>query len=267
MKTIWKGSISFGLISIAVELFSAIQQRVINFTLLHTTCHSPLHYKRWCPVCKKEVSWQDTVKGIKLSDDTYFIITKQNLEKLKQEKTDILQLIGGIGGNEINPLYLNQHYYLLPQKGAEHAYFLLSAALEKLNKYAIGQFVLHEKEHLCILRPHEKILLLTTLHYHDEIRPFPEKLLPKEQKITQQELELAQLLLQKLSTKKVNISAFKDTFAAKLHKLMQEKPRKIKTKTPIKRKSARKTKHTPSLMESLRASLKAPSSLPAHKGR
>jgi DNA end-binding protein Ku len=253
MKAIWKGSISFGLISIAIELFSAIQRRAVNFNLLHNVCLSPLHYKRWCPLCKKEVSWDETIKGLKLPDGTYFTITKEHLTQLKQEKSDTLQLLSAITRDTIDPLYLDQQYYILPEKKSAHAYFLLAAALKKSDHCAIGQFTMHEKEHLCLLQPYKNGLLLITLHYHDEIKPLAERVADQGISIHPEELELAQLLLQKLSKRKVSITSFKDTFMEKLLKLIHERPRRGKTKKQVAHKTTKKK--TSSLMESLKASL------------
>ena len=123
----WKGSISFGLVQFNIELYSAIASHSLGFNLLHAKCHTPISNKRICPKCKVEVEWSDLVKGLKLDDGSYFIITKENLEKLKPEKTDSIQIIEFVSTSLISPIYLDQHYYVLPSRHTDRAFFLLRA--------------------------------------------------------------------------------------------------------------------------------------------
>lgn len=257
MKSVWRGSISFGLISIDVELFSAIHKRSgVNFDLLHEKCQTPLNYKRWCQHCDKEVAWEDTVKGLKMEDNSYFLVTPENRARLKEEKTATLALIGGINAANFDELYFDEHYYVVPEKKSEHAYFLLSETLQKLQKYIIGHFIMHQKEYLCVIRSYNHRLLLTTLHYAADIRPFPKKT-EKIPSISKQELQLADLLIKRLSSKKIDLTAFKNRFMEKLQILIKEyqrSPRK-KSKKKTKISSTRKKVINSSLIDALQASL------------
>jgi DNA end-binding protein Ku len=255
MKTIWKGSLTFGLVNIPIRLYSATEQKTLGFKMLCGKCHSPIQYKRWCPHCKKEIPWHDIVKGIKLKNDKFFILTKEKIEELKPEKTDTIDIIEFIEKGMIDPIYFNSHYYAIPGKSGEKAYFLLQKALSSGLKYAIGKFVMREKEYVCAIEAYQKGLLLTTLNYAYEIRDISkiEALTKKIPKIDKKELELANTLINKMTKKKFDISKFKDTFAQTLKKMIKaaEKGKKV---TPPKIKKERATTQE-SLMDALRASI------------
>lgn len=255
MKAMWKGSLSFGLVSIPVELYTAVQPHAFGFTVLHATCHTPLHYYRWCEHCKKDVSWENTVKGIKLADGTYFIITKEALADLKPEKSDQLSLIACIDAQSIDPLYQDQHYYLVPAKVQEKAYYLLHAALIKIEKIIIARGIFKDKEHVCLIQPYQDIFILTTLNYTYEIKTKPQ-LEHKAPALDAKERALAEQLLMKWYTKKLDLSKFKDTFADELVKLIERSKKTKKRAAPKKQKKAERRKTTaPPLLAALKESL------------
>ncbi len=228
MKSVWKGSLSFGLVSIPVQLFTAHEIEALGFNLLHAKCLTPLKYHRWCPHCKKDVSWENTVKGIKKSDGTYLTLTKEMLHKLRPEKTEEIRIIEFVDMKEIPVIYLNHHYYVAPTKQANTAYALFIEALQSLNKVAIGRFVMRDKEYTCAIQTSNNYLVLTTLFYAYETRGLENLAFTKKVKINSAELKLAQQMIQKLSVKKFDISQFKDTFAQKIKKMLEQKTKKIK---------------------------------------
>lgn len=252
MKSIWKGSISFGLVNIPVELYTARESQALAFTLLHETCHTPLKYHRWCPKCKKDVQWESTVKGIKKTDNRYLILTQETLHALRPEKTDTISIVEFVSTDQIPIIYIDQHYYIAPQKKADSAYSLFIKALEKLKKAAIGTFVMRDKEYICVIQPNDGYLLLTTLHYAYEVRNAEKLLINTKAAPRPAELKLAEEFIKRLSVKKFDISRFKDTFAQEIKKL-------LKTKTTRKKVDAKpitpKLKTKPSLTESLRSSI------------
>jgi DNA end-binding protein Ku len=260
MKAIWKGSLSFGLVSIPMEVYSAVQQHTFGFKILHAKCHTPLHNYRWCEKCKQEVVWDDTVRGLKLADGSYAIITKDMLHRLKPEKSDQLTLIACIDKEALAPIYYDQHYYLIPAKRQEKAYYLLRDALLRSDKGVVAQGTFKEKEHLCFIQSYHDILLLTTLNYTYEIKAIPPLL--SSSKITAKEIDLAEELLMKWYTKKFKMDNFRDTFADELIQLVE---REKSGKKPRRRKSTIAHPHT-SLMQKLKDSLATKKSLsPAGK--
>lgn len=256
MRAIWKGTISFGLVNISVEIYSAIQEHTLGFKLLHAKCHTPINYQRWCSHCNKVVEWSDIVKGIKVEGDTYFILTQDTIKKLKPEKTDTIEVIEFVDVLAIDPIYYDQHYYVAPSKKSDKAYFLFVAALAHLNRVAIGRFVFKDKEYIGALQPYTGGLLLTTLNYEYEIRPFAklEELSPPEH-MEARELKLAEQLITKLSKKKFDMSRFKDTFAEKLKEKIKQSAKGLEV-IPEAKKVAKLPKQ-PSLMEALKASLES----------
>lgn len=254
MKSIWNGSISFGLVDIPVRLYAAIQEHALGFTLLHDKCHTPLTYHRWCPHCKEEVAWADVVKGLEVKKGSYIVLTKEKLAELRPAKSEILQITEFVAIESVPFIYFNNHYYVVPSKPASPAYSLFSQALKNLNKLAIGKLVIKDREHVCAIQPYEDGLLLNTLHYAYEVRPVPAV---SHAKMDKQQLALAQELIKKLTKNRFNIEQFKDTFAEKLQKQLKHPKRKIAAP------KAKAKKEKVSLQELLKASLSKKPKLPA----
>lgn len=254
MSAIWKGSLSFGLVNIYIEVYSAVQQHTLGFKLLHAKCNTPVNYQRFCSHCNKVIGWEEIVKGLKIEDDTYFIVTPENLKKLRPEKTDTIDIIEFVDVLAIDPIYFDQHYYITPVKNSDKAFFLFTAALAHLNKVAIGRFVFKDKEYIGAIQPHGNGLLLTTLNYEYEIRSLKkmEELSPPEH-MESRELKLAEQLITKLSKKKFDMSRFKDTFAEKLQASIKKAAKGVTI--PEAKKKVAKAPEQPSLMDALKASL------------
>lgn len=255
MKSIWNGSITFGLVDIPVRLYAAIQEHALGFTLLHETCHTPLTYHRWCPHCKEEVAWQDVVKGLEVKKGSYIVLTKEKLAQLRPAKSEILQVTEFVDAQSVPFIYFNNHYYVVPSKPAAPAYTLFTQALQKLHKLAIGKLVIKDKEHVCAIQPYDNGLLLNTLHYAYEVRPAPTV---AHTKIDTQQLALAQELIKKLTKNTFDIKKFKDTFAQKIEAQLKQPSKKI-TKT----KASKTKKEKSSLQELLKASLHKKPAMPA----
>lgn len=253
MKPSWKGSLAFGLVDIRVELYSAVTSHALSFKLLHRICNTPITYHRWCDHCHKEVAWEDVEKGIQLRDGTFFVITPAHIKKLKPQKTDTISIVEFVDDNAIDPVLMGEHYYILPAKASQPAFFLFAAALERLGKVAIGQFVLREKEYVGMIRSYRNVLLLTTLNYGYEVKKIPSLNELRAPKIQAKELTLAEQLIGKLSHKTFNIDRYKDTFATKLVRKIQQLKKGIAI--PTKKKELAKP-HEISLMKSLQESLK-----------
>lgn len=223
---IWKGSISFGLVNIPVKIYSATKEKMLSFHLLHKQCNTPLEYKKWCPECKKEVKWEDVVKGYKLGEE-YIPIEKEELEKIKLKTLKLIEIKQFVDIGEIDPLFIKKNYYVVPQEGAEKAYSLFKEALEITGKAAIGRVVLRGKEYVIVLRPYQKGLILSVLYYKDEIIPI--KNLEELQKIVvvrEDELKLAKALIEKL-TSPFEYEKYKDRFREKVEKLIESKAKGI----------------------------------------
>jgi DNA end-binding protein Ku len=253
MKIIWKGALSFGLINIPIKLYAATESHALGFTLLHEKCHTPIKYHRWCPHCKKEISWEQTVKGLAV-DGEYLILTQEMIKELRPHSTDSISIVEFVTIDAIDMVYMNHHYIVTPDKKSEHAFLLFLKALESLDKAAIGRFVMRDKEYTCMITAQDSYLLLTTLHYAYEIRDVADLMVKSSKKVDPKELKLAQELIQKLSVKKFDITQFKDTFAQQLKKLLKQSrsQKGIKKTKPMKKRVERKK---PSIVDALKASL------------
>ncbi len=260
MRSIWGGAISFGLVNIPIKIYSAIKEHVLGFKLLCKKCHTPINYQRWCPHCNKQVAWDDTVKGLELSKNNYFILTQEKLHQLRPEKTETLAIKEFIDISQLQPIYIEKHFYIGPEKSGEKSYFLFKEALEQTNKVAIGQFVMRDKEYICAILPYDQGLLLSTLNYDYEIRDINKITeLETEPKLDTKELQLAKQLINQLTSKKFDLSKYKDTFAEQLAKEIKKSK---KTKIPLKiqkREAKPKKEKESNLIASLRKSLTTPS--------
>ena len=221
MKKIWSGSLSFSLVTIPVNLYTAVKEHVFGFTLLCSKCHTPIQYKRSCPHCKKDVAWHDVVKGLKQSDGSYFIITPEKLKSLKPEKMDEIVIQEFVPLDAIAIIYFEHHYYLTPAKEGQTSYALFYTALADTRKAAIATFVMRDKEYVCALSPYENGLLLTTLNYAYEIVPSKKIFQSKAKKPSATELKLAKQLITQNSAKDFNITHFKDSFIQKLKRAIK----------------------------------------------
>jgi DNA end-binding protein Ku len=261
MKIIWKGSISFGLVSIPIRLYGANQEHAIGFTLLCKKCHTPITYERRCEHCDKEIAWADVVKGLKMPDGSYFILAQEKLKELKPKTTDTLTIVEFVPADQIEQVYLKNHFYLAPDKAGQKAYFLFKKALEQTKKVAVGVFIMRDKQHLCIITPQGDMMLLTTLYYAYEIRDSAEIDMGTA-KVDAQELKLALQLIDQLSVKKFNLGQFKDTFAQNLLAAIKKGKRGKRLSKKEAAQPKTKKKET-TLLTRLRSSLRAPSATSA----
>lgn len=255
MRAIWKGAIGFGLVNIPVKLYSASKPSELNLDMLDKKDHSRIHYKRVNESTGKEVEWKNIVKGYKYKG-RYIELNDQDFKRASPEKTSVIDINNFVKESEIESMYFEMPYYLVPEKSGVRAYVLLYAALNKSEKCGVGSFVLRNKEHLCVLRPHENVIVLNTMRFAEEIRGVDELSLPKKSKPKPGEMKMAMALIDQLSGS-FDPGAFKDTYTAELKKLIRAK---AKTKGKGKKEKAPEMKvthrKTDDLMSVLKASLK-----------
>lgn len=252
-RTIWKGAISFGLVSIPVKTYGAISEHKTGLRMLCPRDNSPINFKRICAKEQKEVAWDEIVRGYEIEKGKYVPLTQKELEALEPKSGRLVEVFQFIDSNKLDPIYFENSYYLMPDERGEKPYYLMREALENNEKIAIGKVVMHEKEHLIALRPYEGALLMTTLHFADEIRTpkeFPE--MKKAPEVDKEELELASQLM-RIMKKPFSFKEYRDTYQENLMKLVDAK---LKGKQVIELR-APEIKPTKNLMEALKASIKA----------
>ena len=252
MRPIWTGSISFGLINIPVKIFSAVTDSGLNLDMLDSKDHSNIKYKKVNANTGKEVAHADIIKGYKIGQ-SYVVLESSDFEAADAKKTKMIEIINFAIETEIDSIFYEQPYYLEPDKGAEKAYALLRDALKAAGKVGVTSFVMRNKEGLAILKPYGNVIVLNRIRFEEEIRESSELKLPPvaKTKTKTKEMEMASKLIDQL-TEAFDISAYKDTYTAKLLKIIKDKSKGKKTAAP-KLKVVHKL--SDNLMEMLKASL------------
>ena len=252
MRSLWKGSIGFGLVNIPVSLYSATEESNLSFVSLDKKSQSRIRYKKVSESTGKEIDAKDIVKAY-ASGSQYIIMEDEDFQKAMPEKKDHIDIVQFVNEKEIDALFYEKPYYLEPQKGGERAYALLRDSLQKEGKAALGLFVFHNREWVCLLKPFEKAIVLNRLRFAEEIRSSDDLKLP-ETNAKGEELKMASMLINQL-TKPFNPSAFKDQYSGKLMKVIEAKA-KGKTSVFKPMKVVHSTTSTEDLMAKLKASLK-----------
>jgi DNA end-binding protein Ku len=260
-RAIWKGSISFGLVNIPIEVFSATQKE--EFTSFNQLCDKghKIKYKKWCPIEEREVQWSEIKKGYEISKDTYVVLEKEDLEGIKLKTNNTIEVKEFIELEEFDPIFIEKNYYVGPELGkkkaaaiSSKAYSLFVKILNETNKVAIGKVVLREKEHVIALRAYQRGLVMHQLKYLDEIRPMDEiGDLGNLQQVESKELSLGKTLVENLTTEKFDLGQYSDSYAKELEKLIQAKSEGQKVTI---KEQEEEPKETTDILEALKASLK-----------
>jgi DNA end-binding protein Ku len=186
VQGMWNGTISFSLVAIPVRLVKAIEPGRISFRLLHRKDYSPLARRMFCPGEETTVPPNEVIRGYEIIPDQYILMTDEELESVSPERSRTIEIMEFIDMEELDPIYYDHPYYLVPSKGGEKAYRLLVEVMRRTNKAGLAKFVLAEREYLVVVTPRGGALGLTTLHYSEEILP-DEDLSPKKGKIAAEE--------------------------------------------------------------------------------
>jgi DNA end-binding protein Ku len=252
MRALWKGAITFGLISIPVRLYSAVQEKSLKFHLLHEADGGRIKYKRECAKCGKEVSWDDIVKGYEYSKDHYVILTDEELQSLDIDSIRAIDVVAFVPLEDIDPIYFNKTYYVAPDASGLKAYRLLSEALEAEGQVGVAKVALREKEHLATIRLKEDVFVLETMYWPDEIREPEFEELDKKVDIRDNEVKMARQLIQQLSSE-FKPEEFQDEYRVALEKLVEQKIEgaEITVAEPV----AEEPTKVVDLMEALKASV------------
>jgi DNA end-binding protein Ku len=223
-RAIWSGSISFGLVNVPVKLVTATSAKDVRFHQLHSTDGGRINQKRVCSVDGEEVDYSEIVKGYEIHRGQYVIVEPEELEALAPEATRSIDIEEFVDLAEIDPLFFDHSYYLVPDSPAARPYALLVEAMEGTGKVGIGRFVLRTKQYLAALRPREGALVLSTLLFADEVVQTSELEVPttKDTKPSERELNMARQLVNSLSAE-WEPEKFKDDFRAKVLEMIEAK--------------------------------------------
>jgi len=260
-RGLWKGAISFGLVNVPVELYSAQKRSAeLDLTMLDKRDLAPVGYQRVNKATGKEVPWEDVVKGYEYEDDKYVVLSEEDFRRANPEAAKTLDIVAFVEMAQIAPLYFDTPYYLGPGKRGEKAYALLRDAMAKAGKAGIATVVIRAKQHLAALIPQDQALVLNTLRYYKELKKpedleIPEKL--KGHKPTSKELDMALRLIEDMADE-WRPEKYHDTYHEDLLKRIEEKVKAGQTEEitePEKEEKAAKGAEVIDLMSLLKKSV------------
>lgn len=253
MHTIWKGTISFGLVSIPIKLHAATENKDLSLRTLHNKCHAPIKYSKVCSACGEEVAQEDIVKAYEYVKGKYVVLDDEELEALKKEQEEkAVEIIDFVNIDEIDPIYYERSYYMSPNEGGIKAYSLLRKALEQSGKVGVAKITVRSKESMAVIRVLENTLLMETIHFPDEVRKAADvPNIPEADNIVQKELETAILLIDQLTTS-FDPEKYHDEYRSALMELI-EKKKHGQTVTPKQRQDGHS--NVVDLMAALQASI------------
>lgn len=222
MHPIWSGVLSFGLINIPIRLYSGTAGVSIDFNFLHKKDLSPIRYAKVCRKDGKELTQDDIVRGYEYRDGDFVVLTTEDLKKINMDRSQAIDVLGFVKESEIDSIYFEKPFYLEPDKGAGKAYTILRESLKKSKKVGVAKFVIHSREHLGIIKPHEKIIVLEQMRFGDQIAQWDKLQLPKHESPRAKELTMATSFIDHL-TEHFRPEDYKDTFHDKLKALIKQK--------------------------------------------
>ncbi|TMA26004.1 MAG: Ku protein [Deltaproteobacteria bacterium] len=223
-RPIWSGSISFGLVNVPVKLFSATSPKEVRFHMLHDKDGGRIQQKRVCSIDGEEVPWEHIIKGFEISKGRYVSVTREELQAFDPRATRTIEIEDFVELSQIDPIYYETTYYLVPDKGAAKPYALLLEAMKRTGKVGVARFVLRTKQYLCAVRPKDRALALSTMLYRDEVVEADElDDLPSAQtKPAERELKMAEQLVESLSGK-FEIEKYRDEYREQVLALLEKK--------------------------------------------
>ena len=250
MRSIWKGSVSFGLVTIPVKLYTATEDKDVHFHQLHKSDGSRIEYKKFCAEEQAEVSNDEIVKGYEYGKSQYVTVDEKDLDSIPLGTSHDIEILEFVDLPEVDPIYFQKAYYLEPQEAAAKPYALLREAMERANKIALAKVVLRDKEHLATVRVLGEALVMETLFYPDEIRDVGQLEGLSGVTVNDKEVQMAINLIEALAAE-FDPAKYKDEYREALLEVIHHK---IDGK-PMEAQAAKPTAKVMDLMEALRASV------------
>jgi DNA end-binding protein Ku len=260
MRAMWKGSVSFGLVAIPIQLYAATENKNVTLRQVHETDGARIQYKRFCSAEEKEVPYAEIAKGYELDDGEMVILTDADLAELPLASSRTIDVVEFVPLESIDPIHFDKTYYLEPQQAARKPYILLRDALHKSGHVAIAKVALRQRESLALLRVHGDVLVMTTMLWPDEVRTPDFAFLHEDQpQVRSQEMAMAASLIDSLSEPVFESDKYSDSYREALESLIESKIAGEGTAKPGK---ASPSAEVVDLMDALKASVSA-----ARKGR
>jgi DNA end-binding protein Ku len=254
MRSMWKGSISFGLVTIPVKLYAATEAKDVRFNLLHEQCRTPVQYRKWCPVCDREVAADEIVKGYEFERGRYVTVSEADVESIPVAAARTLDIVDFVRLEQIDPIFFERTYYLEPGEGGAKAYALLRRALEETGRIAIARVVIRSKESLAVIRVFQNgVLAMETMHFPDEVRSPAGLTGVVEPDLRPQELEMATNLIASMSSGEFRPEQFRNEYRQALLDLIDAK---VSGEETVQAEAPPERGRVVDLMEALRASIR-----------
>ncbi len=234
--TVWKGYITFGLITIPVRLFTAARTERVGFNQLHGVCGSRIKQQTFCPHCDRVVERSELVKGYEIEKDQYVIVNEEEIKSVAPPSSDNMEILEFIKAEGIDPIYFDASYFMVPEEAGKKAYHLLFETMKKSGYSAIAKIAMHQREFTIVIRPHADGLLLHTMFYPEEVREVPEFRRDMNVNVKPQEVALAEKLVEGLATD-FDPSKYHDEYQGRLKQMLEAKREgeSVEEPTPIRR--------------------------------
>ena len=213
--------ISFGLVTLPVGIYSAIDEQDIHFNQLHAPCGNRIKQQRVCPACDREINYDEVVKGYEIVKGEYVRISQDELDQLRATESEAMTIVEFVPLTAVDPIYYESTYYLGPEGRGDKAYHLLAQAMEDMQRVALAQYVWRGKESVFLIRPAQGKLLLHRMYYHDEIREFD--VVSKDKQASAAELKLATQLIDSISSDTFAAAEYHDKYRERVLELIEEK--------------------------------------------
>ncbi|MEA2443910.1 MAG: end-binding protein Ku [Thermoleophilales bacterium] len=250
-RSIWNGWLSWGTVNVPVKLFSSVDSKSVQFNQLHAKDGARIKQKRLNPKTGEEVPFDRIVRGYEIAPGKWVVLTKEEAQAADGKRAKVIDIEDFVADEEIDPVYYDHPYYVGPQEGGEHAYAVVMKALERAGKVGVGRFVLRSREQLVALRPHDGILSLTTMRFHDEVVEPDDVDIDKPKKAPgDREIEMAAKLVESLSAE-FEPTKYKDTYREAVLELIERKARGEEIELP----EAKPSEAPDDLLAALEASL------------
>jgi DNA end-binding protein Ku len=254
---LWKGSISFGLVNVPVQLETAVREKSVSFHMLSKDGHCRLRRKLYCPDTGEEFEFSDTTRGIEVEPGHYVVVQPEEIDKLRPAKDRTIDIQQFVKLKEIDPIYFDRVYFVVPAQGSAKPYRLLHQAMLESEKIALARFILHQKQQLGALRVMGDGLVLHTMHYPDEVLAMDDSLpgTLAQAKADSKQVAIAKQLIDSM-THKLDLTQFHDEYRERLEMLVQQKKGQRKTVPVSDDHDDKAAMPTINLMEALKKSLR-----------
>lgn len=221
-STVWKGYITFGLITIPVRLYAAARTERVGFHQIHSVCGTRIKQQLYCPHCERVVERGEIAKGSEVEKDRYVVVGDEDLKKIAPPSSDNMEILEFVKADGIDPIYFDASYFMVPEEAGKKAYYLLREAMKKSGFSAIAKIAMHQREYTVVIRPHPDGLLLHTMFYPEEVREVPEFRRDENVSVKPQEVQLAEKLVEGLAAD-FDPSKYHDEYQTRVKQMIEAK--------------------------------------------